>query len=248
MKFYYTLFIVFAISLSASGQCFMDQHSTTWYDGWISCKKKSSPNPTRTEGHWILYNLGHTYALGGSYWWNNNEKDALQNGVKRMAIDVSDDGVVWTNLTEFELPIASGKPTYEGTEGPDLQGVETKYILLTALENHGGSCYSFGEMKINVDYISSTNDDNNLAYCMDVRAYPNPFTVNTQIDISSNCGQAVTVKIYDAFGRQIGESYQSNSNEKESFTFNGSQLPAGMYFITAQNDKEQIRQKLIKVD
>lgn len=37
-------------------------------------RKNHIPNPTRTEGHWILYNLGHTYALGGSYWWNNNEK------------------------------------------------------------------------------------------------------------------------------------------------------------------------------
>jgi hypothetical protein len=248
MKLYYTFFIVALFSFAANGQCFMDQHSTTWYDGWISCKKKASPNPSRTDGHWILYNLGHTYALGESYWWNNNEKDALQNGVKKMAVDVSDDGLVWTTLTEFELPMASGKPTYEGAEGPDLQGIEAKYMLLTAIENYGGSCYSFGEMKISVDYISSTKDVSNLAYCLDVKAYPNPFTVSTQIAINTNCGQDVTVKIHDAFGRQIGNEYHTSNNGEESFTFQGDNLPAGIYFITAQGDKQQFRQKLIKVE
>ncbi|MFM2394354.1 MAG: hypothetical protein RLZZ546_2336, partial [Bacteroidota bacterium] len=70
----------------------MDQHSTTWYDSWISCNSSLSPNEARGEGHWILYNLGYNYALGDSYWWNANEADAINNGIKTIAIDVSLDG------------------------------------------------------------------------------------------------------------------------------------------------------------
>ncbi|MBC7884514.1 MAG: T9SS type A sorting domain-containing protein [Saprospiraceae bacterium] len=247
MKYLFTFLCTLSF-LSSHTQCFMDQHSTTWYDGWISCKSKTSPNPARGEGHWILYNLGHRYALGESYWWNNNENNALQHGVKRMSMDISLDGINWVSLSDFELPIASGKPTYEGTEGPDFENVEARYILLTALENYGGSCYSFGEMKINVALSTNTADETNLDYCMNVKVYPNPFQNSTQIEVSSNCDGDVIVKVEDAYGRQIGKVFTVERNNDNTFTFNGQHLLSGIYFISVQSDKQKIRQKLIKID
>jgi hypothetical protein len=227
-------------------QCNMDQHSTTWYDSWSSCVPKASPNVIRGNGHWIMYHLGHTYALSQSHWWNGNEPSNLQNGIKRMSIDISQDGVNWTEVLTMELPIASGKNTYEGFDGPSLEKVTAKYILLTALENHGGPCYSFGEMKINVELISTTTDeisDN----CIEVKAYPNPFQNITSISVNSNCNNDLSnLIIEDIYGRKVLEkTIQNNNNEIE---FNGSKLASGIYFVKIGNGRSMIQKKLIKVE
>ncbi|MBK9737766.1 MAG: T9SS type A sorting domain-containing protein [Saprospiraceae bacterium] len=247
MKLLIIHFLVIFFTLNMNAQCFMDQHSTTWYDGWISCNKKQSPNPDRGVSHWILYNLGHRYALGETYWWNNNEADRLSNGVKKMAIDVSLDGITWISLPDFDMPEASGKPIYEGFIGPSLDNIEARYILLTALQNHGGSCYGFGEMKMNVTLSTNTVENTNKPFCLNIKAFPNPFFYHTEIDVTSNCNEEIVFIIEDAFGRQL-EKKTISQNDKNTFTFNATLLPAGIYFISAFNKNQQIRKKLIKVN
>ena len=247
IKLIITYFLAIFFALNMEAQCFMDQHSTTWYDGWISCNKKQSPNPKRGFSHWILYSLGHRYALGDTYWWNNNEADALSNGVKKMAIDVSLDGIIWTALPDFEMPKASGKPIYEGFIGPALDNIEARYILLTAIENHGGSCYGFGEMKMNVMLSTNTSETTNNPFCLHIKAFPNPFMYSTEIDVLSNCNEEVVIIIEDAYGRQL-EKKTIPQNQNNIFTFNANMLPAGVYFISAINKNQQLRKKLIKVN
>jgi hypothetical protein len=244
--FIITLFLIFPLWLSS--QCFMNSHSTTWYDNWVACKPKTSPNPARPGGHWILYNLGYLYELKDSHWWNGNEADALHNGVKNMAMDISDDGVSWTHVMDFELPMATGLPNYEGVEGPDFGGIEARYVLLTALDNFGGECYSFGEMKINVEVVSEVKEEASTAYCLQISAGPNPFTTFTNIKIMSNCGEKIVLVIEDGLGRKVYEQFFNGYQTENTIVWNSSQLSSGMYFITAYTNNQKITQKLVKVE
>ncbi len=247
MKSIFTFIVNILLVVNIQAQCYPDQHSTTWYDSWTSCTPKPSPNPLRGEGHWILYNLGHNYLLGTSHWWNGNEANATNNGLKKFTIDVSDDGLNWREAITAELPQASGLNNYEGVVGPDLAKISTRYILLTALENHGGLCYSLGEMKINVELNTKTIDQSIDNYCIDVKAYPNPFQYSTNISIQSNCSVKAMLTIEDAYGRSIA-TYHLDNKSSQNIEFNGRLLAAGIYFIKIQSGNEVITKKLMKIE
>ncbi len=61
--------------------------------------------------------------------------------------------------------------------------------------------------------------------------YPNPFNPSTTISYETNINGFVSLKVYDALGREINtlvNEYQSAGNHK--INFNGAQLPSGVYF------------------
>lgn len=150
MKYLYTI-ILLLLFQGLQAQCYPDRHNTNWFDAWTSCTPSPNPNTTRGDGHWILYNLGHLYELKDSKFWNANHPDFLQDGLKDVVIDYSVDGINWEEWGTFTLPMATGDKTYEGSTGPDFTATTARYVLITAMDNHGGNCYSMSELKINVD-------------------------------------------------------------------------------------------------
>ncbi len=145
------LSLLFVSFLELSAQCFMDRHSTDARDSWVSCTATMNPNPERGQSHWLMYDFGNSYMLTTTHLWNSNQFSETNQGINNYAIDYSMDGISWTTLGEFTLAEAPGSSFYEGEEGPDFGGVAAQFVLITALTNHGGSCYSFGEIRINLD-------------------------------------------------------------------------------------------------
>lgn len=146
------LFIsILFVQQTLTAQCYLDRHNTTWYDAWTSCETSPNPNAAREDSHWLQYDLGHFYLLKNSQFWNANRPEHLQNGLKDVVIDVSLDGENWTEWGTYTLSQATGKNIYEGEVGPDFSEVLARYVLITAIDNHGGDCYSLSEMKINVE-------------------------------------------------------------------------------------------------
>jgi hypothetical protein len=242
MKKHFLILVCIFVALFSNAQCYMDQHSTTWYDSWTSCESKESPNPIRGNSHWILYNLGQKYALGETQWWNANEPKNLSNGFKNLVIDVSIDGKNWQQLTKFEIPQASGKNNYEGFLGPFLDKTPASYLLITALDNYGGDCFSFGEMKISVEILSDVDEDYQ-EYCTSINSYPNPFSAQTSIEIKSNCIQDnSSLTIEDVTGKVV--YIQELFKTQEKIDFDGSNLSPGLYFIKAAGHVK----KIIKID
>lgn len=246
MKQLYISLFFSLVAISLHAQCFENRHNTTWYNGWISCKESPSPNPARGVGHWIMYDLGHDYALGKSHWWNNNEPDALNNGVKTILVDVSDDGEKWTIWGSFDLNPANGKPTYEGEEGPDFGSVQARYLLLTAVDNYGGQCVGFSEMKINVDLLSKVKEEDHT--CLSLNILPNPFKYNATLEITSTCGDA-TLSLYDAYGRELGSGLNiSQSSSTSSHDLLGTNLTPGVYLLVLSDGINAVRKKVVKVE
>ena len=134
-------------------QCDTLRHNNTWFDGWISCEETASPNATRGDGHWILYDLGQPFELFELHAWNMNAPDILDYGLQNVIVDISTDGEVWSEFAEVTIPQATGDPLYSGSELLDFDSAHAQYVLITAVDNYGGDCYGLSEIRVRAHYI-----------------------------------------------------------------------------------------------
>jgi len=141
------------------GQCDIDNHNTSKSTGWKSCETAQNPNAIHGNGHWIMYDFTWEYMLEQMHIWNHNHPESLSEGIKDIIVDVSTDGVNWTQAATMTVPLASGSSSYIGVDGPMLN-TRARYVLITALSNHGGNCMAMSELRIGVaDEIDCLNYD-----------------------------------------------------------------------------------------
>ncbi len=138
-------------TIEVQAQCSENTHSNTTGEGWVSCMPTANPNPARGTSHWLQYDFGEVYALSTTFFWNSNEVGETDRGLQNLVIDYSIDGVTWTEWGTYTLMEATGMNDYLGTEGPDLTGVNAQYLLITAIDNFGDSCYGIAEIRFDVD-------------------------------------------------------------------------------------------------
>ncbi|MFH1120888.1 MAG: T9SS type A sorting domain-containing protein [Bacteroidota bacterium] len=243
------LFIIVIVLLkqTINAQCFPDRHSTSWYDGWVSCTASQSPNPDRGISHWIMYNFGEPYSLTTSKIWNSNDPAHLEYGLQGYAVDYSLNGITWRSLGTFSAPPANGSPLYEGTEGPDFGNAIAQFVLVTVLSNYGGSCFGISEMKINIKAGSYGIDEKTMT---EMIAYPNPFTdvLNIKFFRHSASSQAF-VEIYDLTGRNVyNKTFTLPQSEGEvSISIHDMNLVPGIYNLHIRLGKEMKVFKVVKL-
>lgn len=240
MKKYLLITLILIGWQDANSQCFPERHNTSWFDSWISCEARLNPNQMRGEGHWIMYDFGQTYALNELTVWNINDPDLLDYGAKNVAIDYSSDGVNWKNFAEVVFPKAPGISTYEGDIVAELNKLQARYLLLTVLDNYGGACSGFAEMRVGVD---STQDEN-ADICMLATVYPNPFQNEFSVILTKKCLGDVYMAIEDAMGRTVVTENVINLNELN--LINGRNWSPGVYYVCLRNGDLLERIKIVK--
>ena len=155
MKIIFTLLMgLYAVSIYSQMMYDNDRHNTSYNAAWLSCIEAQNPNPERGTGHWIMYDLSKDYELHDFKIWNLNDPSRLDEGIQELQIDVSSDGVSWINSGSITVPMADGSGMYMGHQAPSLQGVNGRYVLLTAISNYGGNCTGLGEIRIDVQEAS----------------------------------------------------------------------------------------------
>jgi len=230
-------------------QCAPDRHNTTWFDGWLSCSTSANPNPARGESHWILYNFHYAYELKQMHIWNTNTPEYLTSGMKDIVIDISNDGVNWTEVGQFEVPMATGTATYEGVEGPDLEGMQAQYLLITGLSNYGGTCFGLSEVRVHITDVVIDIDEPVEAGCLSANVFPNPFNDNTKAVISSYCNNAtIHYTIQDISGRVVKKGIIEPENNKAVLDLETAGLFAGSYVLTLRQLDQVKRLKMVKVE
>ena len=157
----------------AVGQCFQDRHSSVLTDCWISCESSQSPNLLRGDSHWILYDFDESHIIGNSHFWNINTPGHENKGAQLIAIDYSEDGQLWTEWGTLTLERGGQTGFYEGEAGPDFQGINAQYILLTILESYGEECRGLAEVRFESLGIS-TNTENTAFASSKLNLSPNP--------------------------------------------------------------------------
>lgn len=244
--------IFFAFSAAnVFAQCYLDRHNTSWIDEWISCTPSMNPNPVRGESHWILYNFNYSYELFQMHIWNANAPEYLTDGMNDIAIDISNDGVNWTEVGTFQIPMADGTSTYEGLDLFDFGGTNAQYVLITGLTNHGGSCFGLSEIRIDVadEIVVVSNEDIALDNdCLSAEVYPNPVTEHSRAIISSRCSkEPINYSIQDLSGKTIMSGILSPKSEEVELDLNSLPIISGSYVLSLQQNGLVRRVKIIKV-
>lgn|SRR5690606_3531096 len=246
--------IVFAIvfllgTLRLSGQCYPDRHSTNFYDGWLSCEPALNPNPARPVSHFIMYDYGKPYKLGATHIWNTNDPDRTSWGMRDVWIDYSLDGMTWYSAGEFTFPKAPGVNTYEGFDGPNLNQVDARYLLITAINNHDGPCYGLSEIRVYAEEseITSVDPVDELAG-INISLYPNPFVDQLTIGVATGISGRLTYAVYDASGHIVQSDNIDLINGQTMTVAIGRDLPAGAYRIAFTHEGRTISRSAVKVN
>ena len=234
MKSIYITLVFCLLFQFGNAQCYPDRHSTTWFDGWISCETSQNPNSAYGDSHWIMYDLGFEYELKESVLWNANEPDNIDFGIQEYHVDYSLDGTTWTNLGTYTLNQAPGSSIYEGEDGPNFSQISARYVLITPTSNYGGSCYGFSELKINItDPLNVIDDEDGF----NALVYPNPFINDVTLRIVSLDSEApITYALYDILGRQILSNSFALEEDTNTYpiTLNGNTLSIGIYILKVE--------------
>ncbi|HUR31549.1 MAG TPA: T9SS type A sorting domain-containing protein [Saprospiraceae bacterium] len=232
----------------AEAQCFPNRHSTNFFDGWISCEPAKSPNPLRPAGHFIMYDFGKVYQLGQMQIWNTNDPAHLDWGMRDVAIDYSSDGEVWIHAGDFTFPQASGLSTYEGEAGPYLNNIEGRFLLITGLNNYGGTCYGLSEMKVSAEeVIISAVDEVATLDCVEVTLYPNPFSEKMTISLVPGCNGNLRYALYDGLGHSLQNEIISLTPEQNKTIEIGRDLAPGTYMLRIEFGNKSIQKSIVKM-
>ena len=122
-----------------------DQLDNNPENNWLSCAITPNINPIRTDGHWIMYDLGARHELHQSQIWNYNVLNETLKGFENVVIDYSDDASTWNEFGSYTWPLAPGDSGYSGFAGPDFQGTYARYILISCLDTEP-SCKGLGKV------------------------------------------------------------------------------------------------------
>lgn len=231
---------------TASAQCFPDRHNTSPNEGWVSCDMRDSPNPERARGHWIMYDLGYTYALGEMHVWNYNGADLLDIGAREIVIDISTDGSQWKEHGSLILNRASGKSRYEGETVTDFKGDTAKYVLISVRNNYGSSCAGLGEIKIDVLENVTELFTQGKNTCFKVALYPNPHAGQFAFDLTSECPGEVQYTLYDAVGRSVLSGNSGADAGRMNRILSTEGLSAGLYHLVVTQGGQTERFPVMK--
>ena len=79
-------------------------------------------------------------------------------------------------------------------------------------------------------------------------AYPNPFNPSTTVKLNVPEASYVSVKVYNVMG-QLVQTLAEGQMEANVYTlsWDGSNVPSGMYFVRAETSTNVVSQKLMLV-
>lgn len=247
----FLLFINVLFYLNLNAQCYPDRHSTNWFDAWISCQEKENPNPVNKAGHWILFDLKNQYEIDKIKFWNINDPDRLNWGMKDVLIDYSIDSILWANAGTFSLQQGEGSNRYEGMDWTDVVIPKARYVLISGLSNYGGSCSGFAEIRFSAEKINIVTDNtdvnNPIANGLDIKIEPNPFSIATRLEFNSKSSEPIDLQISDWFGRVIYSESISLNKGYHSVRISTQKWLAGSYILSCKQGTEITRKQLIKI-
>lgn len=148
---------------------------------WTSCATAPNPNPARNASqHWIKYDFNDIYKFKEARVWNYNVVNQTNKGFRQVVIDYSVDGANWLPLGgTYTWPKAPGLVDYSGFVGPNFNDAKAKYILISALNNHGDvTCSGFSKITFEAALCNTINTP-----CDD----QDPLTFYDKFDGNCNC-------------------------------------------------------------
>ncbi|MDF1696425.1 MAG: PA14 domain-containing protein [Saprospiraceae bacterium] len=189
-----------------------DQLDNNPENNWLSCTTTANPNPMRSEGHWIMYDLGARHELHQTQVWNYNVLNETEKGFENVAIDYSDDGVSWSEYGSYTWPMAPGNSGYSGFSGPDFQGTYARYVMITCLDIDP-ECKGLGKIAFTAVYcplVGTACDDGDI-YTLDDKYDSNCECVGIPFDENDCLEESITLGDSTLFTEKYSAEQYINS-------------------------------------
>lgn len=246
----YTFLFLFMLigNYASQAQCYEYRHSTNWHDAWTSCEESINPNPDRQSSHWIMYDMKSIFRFYRTWYWNYNNINALDEGIRNYAIDYSADGETWYAAGNFTFEQATGLSTYQGDAGPDLSGVEAQYLLITALSNYGGTCYGLSEMRFEAEELQVSVEDQDQVEnsCLFVNVFPNPTKSDARVYYESDCKGSISYRLINLPGQIVLSGNIDITNVNTGFIdLKRSDLQSGKYILELRSEEGVMRKTIL---
>lgn len=139
--------MILFIASSLDAQLNPDRHTTSPTDAWKSCQEAMNPNGETGMSHWVKFDFETINNITDIKIWNLNDPSNLNEGVQTLRIDYSTDNINWTEGGTFSVSQSDGSAFYEGEIVGNLNGAPTRYLILTAEDNYGGTCTGISEAR-----------------------------------------------------------------------------------------------------
>lgn len=240
-----TIVISLCCQMLVFGQCFTDRHNLTMADAWVSCETAMSPNLNRGESHWIMYDLGTTYELGASTFWNINNYMRQDDGAQEVIVDLSTNGSTWSEAAQFTLAKGPVSSFYEGVAGPDLTGSTARFVLITALSNYGGACTGLSEFRVQAT-PATTTEVSRMELGASLVVTPNPFDNFTTVQIELSTDGDYRYQLTSLDGKVVRQGGVSVAGGLAQVPIRGADMQAGMYLFTIMNDQARSTISIVK--
>ncbi|MCI4668743.1 MAG: T9SS type A sorting domain-containing protein [Bacteroidia bacterium] len=223
IKLNVSLVVLFYLcNIQLQGQC---KDKSVFEKAWISCETRPNPNGSRGEGHWIRYDLGYNYQLTSLQIWNNNKSETLDMGVRKLIMDVSEDGINWMTVDSFEVSKGTGVSYYSGEVVGQLNELQTRYVLLTLKENWGHpSCTSLDEVSFRIKQSS-------LPQTEVLWVYPNPAIDHATVSFEMSEGELVEVRVLDLLGKAVLIHEHEAISGRQAIRLNTERVRPGVYVV-----------------
>lgn len=231
MKYMLSLFSMFMLCSAMSAQQFPDRHNTEITDSWTSCTVSENPNKVREDGHWIMYDFGNEYTLHGTTLWNVNAYQHTDKGTQELVIDYSINGEDWTELSYHTMTQGPASSFYEGEEGPNFEGINARYVIITSLSNYGhATCHGLSEVRFQAT-IATTTDTEELIADNNIAVSPNPFSDATIVTLTDIESGNYTYNVTDIGGKVILKGSVDVSSDKVTLPLDMANHTSGSYIF-----------------
>lgn len=212
-------------------QCREEQ---AWTEAWTSCQTSNSPNQSRGQHHWLMYDFGYQYPLNSLHVWNANLAGKLDQGIKEVILDYSEDGVNWMEWGQFDVPKAAGDAYYSGSRVAELNLVQARYVLLTVIQNYGDpSCVSIHELSFGLSDFPVPQSET-------LWLYPNPASESMTIAFENAIPQMHTVRFVNVLGQPVMQTDFFAEIGRQDVELNISLLAPGIYFLSLYDEEKEL--------
>ncbi len=164
---------------------------------------------------------------------SNTIRVSVNDGTSNYIFKTTNNGTSWTQETLPSQGTANG-----------LQHVEFISSTLGFAGGNAGSFFRYG----NPSGINLANNEVPSGYKLE-QNYPNPFNPTTNINFSISSASNVSLKVYDAMGREVSTLVNEFKNTGNySYEFNASDFASGIYYytLTAGNFTQTKKLTLLK--
>jgi serine protease AprX len=152
-----------------------------------------------------------------------------------VASSTATSGYIYSQGTSFSCPLAAGVAALMIHDHPKATPAEVANAMRTTASRAGSPDNSYGwgiiDAVASINYLDSTGSDvKPTTYTLD-QNYPNPFNPATIIGFRILHESPVTITVYNPLGEKVRVLLDEvKPAGKYAVTFDGSQLPSGVYY------------------